>query len=60
LLTEGSDYLPRQKINVKQFKDGRSPTAAEGVGIKRQKFLFKRRYSAIFLLLLAEEAPQGG
>jgi hypothetical protein len=57
LLTEGSDYLPRQKINVKQFKDGRSFGAAEGVGIKRQKFLFQRRHSTINILLLAEEAP---
>jgi hypothetical protein len=57
LLTEGSNYLPRQKINVKQFKDGRSFGAAEGVGIKRQKFLFQRRHSTIYILLLAEEAP---
>jgi hypothetical protein len=57
LLLVGYGYLSPQKINVKQFKDDSSSGTAEGVGFKRQKLLFQRRHSTIYIFLLAEEAP---
>jgi hypothetical protein len=36
---EGSDYLPPQKRDVKQFKDHSAAGAAEGIRIKHYEVL---------------------
>jgi len=52
-----TDYLAPQKCDVKQFKVFGSASAAEGIGIKHQEFLFQRMYCTIHILLLAEKDP---